>query len=1343
MALNPAYPPPTKALRKATLLPFSTGARGSEQNEAEETGEARLREIPYNYTSFSDREIVMRLLGDDAWQILLTLRGERKTGRSARMLYEVLGDIWVVERNPYLQDDLLDNPRRRAMLIGAMRHRLREIEKRRQFDATEQAALHEGEAARIATERSNKVILLLERAHKAVDLFESEFRETWDFRKTVEKRLGKVTRRDNIAFDGLARVSHVTDATDWRVEYPFVVLYPDTEEECAPLVKACIELGLTIIPRGGGTGYTGGAIPLTKRSVVINTEKLDALGSVEHINLPGVKHPVATIRCEAGVVTKRAMEAADAAGLVWACDPTSAEASCIGGNVAMNAGGKKAVLWGTALDNLASWRMVDTNGDWMEVERIDHNLGKIHDIAVAKFVVRHFDETGKKLQREERLEIPGAVFRKTGLGKDVTDKFLSGLPGIQKEGCDGIITSARFILHRMPKHMRTVCLEFFGQVKEAVPSIVEIKDYLDKDSGAILAGLEHLDERYLKAVGYATKSRRDQRPKMVLIGDIVSDDENAVMAAASQVVRLANARNGEGFIATTADARKKFWLDRARTAAIAKHTNAFKINEDVVIPLDRLGDYSEGIERLNIELSIKNKLRLIDALSALFKTNLPLHADDENIAREELFGSRIERANELLTAVHARWSYLLGNLEKPVADAREELAAMEIIVPADFAADANTREATIFNLLQTYAVRVSWKRELKEPLAQIFSGRVFERVVAKVAETHKQVLKSRVFVALHMHAGDGNVHTNIPVNSDDYGMLLEANAAVARIMAFARRLNGVISGEHGIGITKFEFLTEDEVAPFANYKKRIDPEGRFNKGKLLPGSDLTRAYTPSFSLLGAESLILKQSEIGHIADSIKDCLRCGKCKPVCATHVPRANLLYSPRNKILGTSLLIEAFLYEEQTRRGVSLRHFDEFSDVADHCTVCHKCENPCPVDIDFGNVSMAMRNLLRKQGKKKFNPGTAASMFYLNAKDPTTIKLAKTVMIDWGYKIQRFAHSFARKSLLSRSQVKRPPATVGKPQMKAQVIHFINKPMPGGLPKKTARALLDIEDNTVVPIIRDAKKVSVDAEAVFYFPGCGSERLFGQVGLATQAMLYEVGVQTVLPPGYLCCGYPQTASGNADKGEKITTENRVLFHRVANTLNYLDIKTVVVSCGTCMDQLQKYEFEKIFPGCRLLDIHEFLLEKGVKLEAVAGVRYMYHDPCHSPMKTYQPMKVVNQLMGTEVTQNERCCGESGTLAVTRPDVSTQVRFRKEEEMRKGAEALRAIPVNGATFNGEVKILTSCPSCLQGLSRFNNDAGTTADYIVVEIAKHVLGENWMAEYVAKANNGGIERVLL
>ncbi|MEK9815630.1 MAG: (Fe-S)-binding protein, partial [Limnobacter sp.] len=270
-----------------------------------------------------------------------------------------------------------------------------------------------------------------------------------------------------------------------------------------------------------------------------------------------------------------------------------------------------------------------------------------------------------------------------------------------------------------------------------------------------------------------------------------------------------------------------------------------------------------------------------------------------------------------------------------------------------------------------------------------------------------------------------------------------------------------------------------------------------------------------------------------------------------STHVPRANLLYSPRNKILATSLLVEAFLYEEQTRRGVSIKHWEEFEDVADHCTVCHKCLTPCPVDIDFGDVSMNMRALLRKMDKKSFNPGTALAMTFLNAKDPATIKAMRVGMTGIGYKLQRGAYKVAKSLGMLNKQTAKPPATVGKAPIREQVIHFINKPMPGGLPKKTARALLDIENSDYVPVIRNPKTTQADTEAVFYFPGCGSERLYSQVGLATQAMLWNVGVQTVLPPGYLCCGYPQRGAGQYDKAEKMITDNRVLFHRVANTLN------------------------------------------------------------------------------------------------------------------------------------------------------------------------------------------------
>jgi len=228
------------------------------------------------------------------------------------------------------------------------------------------------------------------------------------------------------------------------------------------------------------------------------------------------------------------------------------------------------------------------------------------------------------------------------------------------------------------------------------------------------------------------------------------------------------------------------------------------------------------------------------------------------------------------------------------------------------------------------------------------------------------------------------------------------------------------------------------------------------------------------------------------------------------------------------------------------------------------------------------------------------------------------------------------------------------------------VAQPLAERLPRRTGRALPEIEDPKVIPIVRDPSKAGEDAEAVFNFPGCGSERVFSQAGLATQAVLYEIGVQCVMPPGYLGCGYAPRAASEDER----------------------------------------------------------------------SARYLYHDPCHSPMKVHRPVEVARALTGSEVALSPQCCGESGTLAVSRPDLSTEVRFRKEEVLRSGVAATRQA-------GKSVKVLTSCPSCLQGLARFSDDTGTQPDYIVVEMARHLLGENWLDDFVGKANAGGVERVLL
>ncbi|WP_040728067.1 DUF3683 domain-containing protein [Thiomicrorhabdus sp. Kp2] len=1280
----------------------------------------RIREIPYNYTSFSDKEIVLRFLGESCWTTIESLRQTRNTGRSARMLFEVLGDMWVISRNPYIQDDLIQNPKRREALIQALHHRLKEVEKR--LNGNEVAAD------------------LLNSTAKAVEEFAAWFPKQVVLRHKVLKRLKKCTREDNIDFGGLARVSHATDATDWRVELPLVVLTPDSEQETIEMVQACIDLELTIIPRGGGTGYTGGAIPLHEATAVINTEKLEFMSLVEQVELPMIGK-VPTVRTGAGVVTRRVSEQAERFGYVFAVDPTSQDASTIGGNISMNAGGKKAVLWGTTLDNLASWRMVTPDAKWLEVERINHNLGKLQDQKTVIFDIRRFEKDGQtQIGETERLEIPGSGFRQAGLGKDVTDKFLSGLPGIQKEGCDGLITSSRFIVHRMPSHTRTVCLEFFGtDLSLAVPAIVEILDYVEskKKEGILIAGLEHLDDRYIKAVKYNTKASRKELPKMLLLADICGENGFEVANTCTEIVALANKRNAEGFIAVSDEARKRFWLDRSRTAAISSHTNAFKINEDVVIPLDRLNEYNIEIEKINIEMSIKNKVDILNAYIEYFEGDIPEFSQEDDFedisGPSKYFRGKVEETLEHFKTVKARW---LGKLERLHSPASECLD----LLPKE--SHGNVRDGdTLASLFLRRETVLSYRKEVKEFLKQTFLGHDFEALHKRLDKIHAEIRTARLFVALHMHAGDGNIHTNIPVHSGNYEMVHLAESLVDRIMDIAHQLGGVISGEHGIGLTKFQYLENSKIEAFVKYKNEVDPNGYFNKGKLMPGSGLDNAYTPSLSLVNQEAIILEANELDELNNDIKDCLRCGKCKPVCQTHIPRANLLYSPRNKILATGQVIEAFMYEEQTRRGISLQHFDAMNDVADHCTTCHKCEAPCPVNIDFGDVSIRMRNILTKMGRKRSSLTVKAALFFLNTKNPVTIKLLRKTMIGWSANFITLGYKFAKTFGFLGKPKDIPPQSTTIAPVQQQVINFVRKPLNTGPNQSTMRGLLGLEEPNMVPIISNPSKVDDDSDAVFYFPGCGSERLFSDIGLATIAMLSESGAQTVLPPGYLCCGYPQTAAGQADKGAQITAENRALFHRVANTLNYLDIKTVIVSCGTCMDQLLKYEFERIFPGCRLLDIHEYLSEKGMSVDSSNGVKYLYHAPCHDPMKKMEGTSVVKDLLKTEeVLLSDRCCSEAGTLATARPDISEQLRFRKSIELTNGINELTG---HDKSIGGEVKLLTSCPACQQGLNRYEDETGLKTDYIVVELAKNLYGDSWKTQFINRLEKEGVEKVLL
>ena len=281
-------------------------------------------------------------------------------------------------------------------------------------------------------------------------------------------------------------------------------------------MRECIALGLTIIPRGG-TGYTGGAVPLDASSVVINTEKLLADERGRATVLPGIDGAMAEPYPPSAPAPAWSPSASPGGALLAGARvrgrPDLGGASCIGGNIAMNAGGKKAVLWGTALDNLAWWKMVTPDGNWLEVERLDHNFGKIHeqgDRPLPPAPLRRADQRRARRGDPSPCRAPPA---EVGLGKDVTDKFLGGVPGVQKEGTDGsswphagCCTRCRQSPHGVPGVLRPGARGGAGDRQHRFQP-----GGAGQPRACSSPASEHLDERYVKAV--ARQPRRHLPPQ--------------------------------------------------------------------------------------------------------------------------------------------------------------------------------------------------------------------------------------------------------------------------------------------------------------------------------------------------------------------------------------------------------------------------------------------------------------------------------------------------------------------------------------------------------------------------------------------------------------------------------------------------------------------------------------------------------------------------------------------------------------------------------------------------------------------------------------------------------------
>ncbi|MEG2004821.1 MAG: FAD-binding oxidoreductase, partial [Bilophila sp.] len=599
---------------------------------------------------------------------------------------------------------------------------------------------------------------------EGITLFWSAHEAEAAFRVELVKRLSAFLPAGAIVTRPGALVACSTDATDLRMELPLMVVEPANAQEVSDLVKLANELKFALIPRGGASGMTGGAVPMRRRSVVVRVTRFTALSAVDRENM--------TVTLDAGVITEAAINAVAKEGFLFTLDPASKAASTIGGNIAENSGGPCAFEYGTTLDNLLSWRMVTPTGEIISVERKNHPRHKIMPDETAVFEVKDMSGGVRSV-----VELHGSEIRLPGLGKDVTNKALGGLPGMQKEGVDGIITDATFIVHKKPKHSRVMVLEFFGrsmhQAAVVIGQIVALRDSIRKDGDyARLSALEEFNAKYVRAIDYQRKSlNHEGLPISVIILQVDGDEPYLLEKCVQEIALIVNEQDNVALIvAQNEKEAEQFWEDRHRLSAIARRTSGFKINEDVVIPMHRIPDFALFLEQLNLECAAAAYRHALQELGRL--PGMPL--EDKDLNREFVNVSRLAQGT----------------------------------VPEGEISDDELEERAV-TFLALMAERYS-------------------RLAVKIKKISENMLVGRVLVASHMHAGDGNCHVNIPVNSNDLQMLELAEETAVRVMAEAQEMGGAVSGEHGIGITKIAFLSKEKMDAIRAFKERVDPRDVFN-----------------------------------------------------------------------------------------------------------------------------------------------------------------------------------------------------------------------------------------------------------------------------------------------------------------------------------------------------------------------------------------------------------------------------------------------------------------------------------------------------------------------------------
>ncbi len=359
----------------------------------------------------------------------------------------------------------------------------------------------------------------------------------------VKRALKELLGEHKVLDDDMDRLLYSYDATRIKV-LPEVVVIPENKEEVQKLVKICYEEGIPVTPRGAGSGYTGGSLPV-KGGVVVSFEKMDKILEIDEDN--------AIAKVQPGVITYRLQQAVEKKGLFYPPDPASYKFCTLGGNVAENAGGPRCVKYGVTREYV------------MELETVIHTGEFIH--------------TGRPTLKDVA-------------GYDIT-KLLIG-----SEGTLGLFTEITLKLIPKPKAAKTVKAVFqdIAAVGKTVKDIFK--------AGISPSALEFMDKLAINAVEDFGHFGLPRDAEVLLLIE-VDGHPVALEDEIKEVARICEKNGAKVEVAQTSAEANKLWEARRALSPAVSKLGRVKINEDIVFPRSYLPEALPKLREIGRKYNLK------------------------------------------------------------------------------------------------------------------------------------------------------------------------------------------------------------------------------------------------------------------------------------------------------------------------------------------------------------------------------------------------------------------------------------------------------------------------------------------------------------------------------------------------------------------------------------------------------------------------------------------------------------------------------------------------------------------------------------------------------------------